>query len=378
MPIKVAVVIPVYKAELDDLEKISFAQVKKVLGNYPIVFVAPEGKNFAYFQSGDLIAHFPQEFFWDRQSYCQLMMSPDFYATFADFDYILIYQLDAFVFYDALEDFCRFGYDYIGAPWSYYSWSGIRKPKTPRVGNGGFSLRKVKSFRELLKQCAELPNWNEFLEYTEDAFFAFCGVRKSLGFNVAPVAVAEAFSMEHLPARFMRKYKNLLPFGCHNWHKFSADFYVKLFARFGYDLRPFRAQMDDKDITHHTPNYLAMLAMERLVRRAERGQSIANYLPTKRFSSVKVLRDSNAVKILARLIWEENFLTDEIIFYDDPNILLREIYCENLPHLILTLDEDIELISRIERKGLIYGEHVISFQREYLKRCEKIFHALGK
>ena len=375
---KAAVVIPVYKNELNDLEKISLAQVRKVLSKYPIIFAAPEGKVFPYFQPRDLIAHFPKEFFQDRQSYSRLMMSADFYATFADFDYVLIYQLDAFVFYDALEDFCRLGYDFIGAPWPFYSWSGTRQPKTPRVGNGGFSLRKAKACHKLLTQCAALPNWADFLEYTEDAFFAFCGVRESLGFKVAPVAVAEVFSMEHLPARFMRKYKNLLPFGCHNWHKFSADFYVKLLAKFGYDLRPFRAQMDDKDITHHTPNYLAMLAMERLIRRAEHGQSIANYLSIKRFATIKILRDSDAIKILARLIQEENFLANHIIFYDDADTLLREIEREILPHLILTLDDDDKLISQIESKGLIYGEHVISFQREYLQRCEKIFHALGK
>jgi len=44
------------------------------------------------------------------------MMSPAFYDAFKAFDYILIYQLDAFVFRDELEYFCSLGYDYIGAP----------------------------------------------------------------------------------------------------------------------------------------------------------------------------------------------------------------------------------------------------------------------
>ncbi len=37
MPVKAAVVIPVYKETLNELEEISLAQVQKVLGNYQII-----------------------------------------------------------------------------------------------------------------------------------------------------------------------------------------------------------------------------------------------------------------------------------------------------------------------------------------------------
>ena len=137
MSTKVAVVIPVYR-ELNELEIISLAQCRKVLGRYPLVFVAPSGKNFSYFATGDMVVHFPEKCFCGVRAYSDLLMMPFFYEPFRDFDYILIYQPDAFVFYDALEDFCSLGYDYIGAPWPYYAWLGSRKPKTPRVGNGGF------------------------------------------------------------------------------------------------------------------------------------------------------------------------------------------------------------------------------------------------
>ena len=137
---KAAVVIPIYKEELDDLEKISLAQVHKVLKNYPIIFVAPEGKNFSYLKSDDMLVQFHPYFFQSPKTYNQLLLHPFFYELFLNFDYILLYQLDAFVFYDALEDFCRLGYDYIGAAWPYYAWLGKKiEGKTPRVGNGGFS-----------------------------------------------------------------------------------------------------------------------------------------------------------------------------------------------------------------------------------------------
>lgn len=117
MQSKVAAVIPVYKEEIDDLEKISLAQARKVLGKYPFVFVAPEGKKISYAESGDAVVRFPPQFFQNTMTYSMLLMSPFFYEAFKAYDYILIYQLDAFVFYDALEKFCSLGYDYIGAPW---------------------------------------------------------------------------------------------------------------------------------------------------------------------------------------------------------------------------------------------------------------------
>ena len=88
---KIAVVIPTYKEELNELEKISLAQCRKVLGKYPLIFVAPEGKIFSYFKPGDMIAHCPPQFFQNVASYNRMMMFPSFYAAFKNFEYILIY-----------------------------------------------------------------------------------------------------------------------------------------------------------------------------------------------------------------------------------------------------------------------------------------------
>lgn len=43
---KIAVVIPTYKTELNPLEKISLDRCRKVFGRYPLIFVVPEGKKF--------------------------------------------------------------------------------------------------------------------------------------------------------------------------------------------------------------------------------------------------------------------------------------------------------------------------------------------
>ena len=120
--------------------------------------------------------------------------------------------------------------------------------------------------------------------------------------------------------------------------------------------------------------------MKRLIRQIERGQALLKYLPTKKFSSVRVIRSPEAMKILAQLIVEDNSITDQIFIYDEKDFrdLISDVTRESLPHLVLCTDYDKSLIGAIEQKGLTYGEHVISFQREYIKAQEKIFHNLGK
>ena len=379
---KVAVIIPNHKEELDALEKISLAQCRKVLGKYPLIFAGPEGKNFSYLEPGDLTVQFPKEYFQTLRGYNILSMSPIFYEPFLSFDYMLIYQLDAFVFYDALEEFCRLGYDYIGAAWPYYAWTGTRHKKTPRVGNGGFCLRKVKACHELLTEASCLPSYKNALQkFDEDAFFAACGVLKEIKFNVAPVEVANLFAMEWHPERHVRKLGYELPFGCHNWTKFSPDFYVELFAEFGYDLRPFRAQIgSSNDYQECTKNGLIGLAMKRLSRDLDNKKFLLQYLPMKKFSSVRVIRSPDAMKILTRLLVEENSLADKIFIYDEKDFrdLIRDVPRADLPHLVICTDYDKSLIGAIEQKGLTYGEHIISFRQEYLKVQEKFFHNLGR
>ncbi|MBR1805839.1 MAG: hypothetical protein IJ774_05545 [Selenomonadaceae bacterium] len=378
MSTKVAVVIPAYKDELDELEKISLTQCRKVLSRYPLIFVAPEGKTFSFVEAGDMVVHFPAENFQSVKTYSRLMLSPNFYATFADFDYILIYQLDAFVFYDALEEFCSLGYDYIGAPWPRYARYGSCQPKTPRVGNGGFCLRKVKAFYELLTQLLASPDGKNFLTfYPEDMFISSCAELEEFDFHVAPVEVASLFAMEYYPARQVKHFG--LPFGCHYWHKFSADFYVELFARFGYDLQPFRSQMDDEDLVNQRI-FFADFALKRLLRAVEHGQSILNYLPTNRFASVQVIRSPYAMKILSRLLTEENSLADEIYIYDETEWtkLLRDLQAENLPHLLIVAYYDVSLVKALERGGLHYGRDFVSFQREYVSRCVQVIRKFGR
>ena len=382
MSSKVAVVIPTYKEGLNELEKISLAQVKKVLGKYPLIFVAPEGKNLSYLEQSNGTTYFPPQFFKSKETYNYLMTSPAFYKTFDNYDYILIYQLDAFVFYDALEYFCSLGYDYIGAPWPRSLAYKFPNYKAARVGNGGFSLRNVKAcYNVLINHEKSINQWNK-QQLPEDVFFGYCGVRDDCDFNVAPINIAYKFSAEYNPPRVVKKNGNKLPFGCHAWRIFYSDFYIKIFSQMGYDFSQIKNMPINFDGGFR--NWLTRIALYRLIRRVNRGQALTRYLPKNHFASVRVIRSPSAMIIFARLILENPHLADEIYFYDESeqDILISDLTVKKEPHLIITFGGNFAvdefLISVAEKKGISYGKRIVSFWREYINSCEKLFRNLGK
>src|SRR4051812_10478320 len=117
---QVAIVIPIYKPTLSQNEQISLDRCLNVLGRHPVVVIAPEGLALdgIDFQGKPVtVRRFAPEYFAGIAGYNRLMMSAGFYREFLDYRYILIYQLDAFVFSDSLLEWCALDYDYIGAPW---------------------------------------------------------------------------------------------------------------------------------------------------------------------------------------------------------------------------------------------------------------------
>ena len=338
MPVNAAVVIPVYKETLNEFEKISLAQVQKVLGNYQIIFVAPEGLKGDYFIQNSRVYYFPKQFFQSTNTYSVLLTSPFFYKAFFEYEYILIYQLDAFVFSDMLEYFCSLGYDYIGAAWNSIFKRRLNyhgKIYYARIGNGGFSLRNVKSSYKFLEEHIELVK--KFFGRSEDDFWAFAGVIENSDFKSAPLKIANAFSVEYFPERIIKKNGGKIPFGCHGWYRFNSDSYIEMFKACGYDLEPLRGEMQS-DVVLGTQNVLMNYAYKRLIRRLQRGQSILRYLSKNRYASIRVIRSPVAMMIFARLILENNNLSDEIFFYseDEQDILIQDLKLERTPHLLIT------------------------------------------
>lgn len=224
---KVVVVIPRYREQLNICEQVSLRQVQFILAKYDIVFVSPS--KMKYFYSGnDAVEFFPDECFETRYGYSELLMTTDFYARFDKYEYLLIYQLDAYVFQDKLDYYCSLGYDYIGAPLN----KNFSKITGGRVGNGGFSLRKISSCIRMTncrnhiigEVFANIPDDGIHIR-AEDQFFSWCGYNKNYDFRVPDIKTAVGFALECDVQHAYRKLneKNL-PCGVHAWSK-SLFFY---------------------------------------------------------------------------------------------------------------------------------------------------------
>ena len=168
----------------------------------------------------------------------------DIYAVGDAIEYILIAQLDTYIFRDELHQWCAKGYDYVGAPWivrdiyrnplmrlcskikkCYCDITG--KPNSQitgnKVGNGGLSLRKVESHIRATKQLRALIeqylSHEKYHLFNEDVFFAIEPNRNGLDFKYPDYLEALKFSFDKHPAYCYKKNGNQLPFGCHGWNK---------------------------------------------------------------------------------------------------------------------------------------------------------------
>lgn len=243
---EVTVAVPVYKTDLNPYERISLERLFAVLGRHRIVIVKPRSLSVA----GLLrpwpeasVEDFDDGYFRGIAGYNRLMMSEEFYERFADSEYVLIYQLDAYVFADRLEEWCRKGYDYVGAPWPVKpiynfppyricSWvkrkwceaTGRRNRQITRgkVGNGGLSLRRVDAHLRAVRQLratVELFLSQRHHTYNEDVFFGVEVNLHGLGFRYPEWHEALGFSFDKYPSLCYKWTGGKLPFGCHSWYK---------------------------------------------------------------------------------------------------------------------------------------------------------------
>ncbi|RYF67481.1 MAG: hypothetical protein EOO39_21180 [Cytophagaceae bacterium] len=269
--VSVCVVIPVYKPVLSAYEQISLTQCMKVLGHYPVCLVAPHSLDLSAYTTqypALRIYRLDDSFFTSIQAYNRLMLSTDFYRTFIDWEYMLIYQLDAFVFQDQLADWCRRRYDYVGAPWlrdiDFVGWRDavwfrvkqqaatlldLKKADgvTPReiisqngVGNGGFSLRRIPAMLTVLESGnRHLHRYQNqtIYQYNEDAFWGIEVNRYWPRLRIPSYRTALHFAVEFFPERAIERYtQGKLPFGCHAWDIHGTEYWRPIFAGYGYQI----------------------------------------------------------------------------------------------------------------------------------------------
>jgi hypothetical protein len=263
---KVIICVPVYKEFLSVNEKASYTQLIKTLKNYDITLVTHKKlvlKEYLKISKSRTVSvtYFDQAFFKDTNTYSKLLLSSKFYNAFENYQFILIYQLDAWVFKDELEYWCDKNYDYIGAPWFSNKHNKQDLSSFYGIGNGGLSLRKTSSHLKALNSFFTLKSWGSLIHtflanrigYTsiknllfdltlrnfshslftshqninEDVFWSYIAKKKFTWYRVPNMIEASKFSFE-INAELLFDANNAeLPFGCHAWEIYDNDFWKK-------------------------------------------------------------------------------------------------------------------------------------------------------
>ena len=258
----VAIVVPFSnRVDLSSDEKLSLKHLYYYLNKYDKYQIVQKGFPIVY--PGFKVKFFDSKFFGSVEAHNKLMLSKNFYLSFAGYKYILIYHLDTLVFSDQLYYWCQAGYDFIGPPWIKHPHSiHVGNPLYEgKVGNGGFSLRNVDSFLKVFdsKNMAIDPKdywhpfksksrWVKFINlhkkylkefryfnsvifelakyrYNEDTFWANRSKHYYSNFKIPSVKTALRFGFECLPDYCYKLNNNMLPFGCHAWAKNNRKFW---------------------------------------------------------------------------------------------------------------------------------------------------------
>jgi hypothetical protein len=258
----VAVVTPIYRETLSSEERMSLSHMRQHLRAYPCYLMTP--RHLRPRLPNCEVRDFDDECFLSVQTYSKLLLSRDFYRTFLDFEYILIYQLDCLVFQDELQWWCEQGYDYIGAP--LFCVKGDLKSGFSGACNGGLSLRRVRSFLQVLESPRYVAERVSFLadvfrrpfvevrpmtwmkrlkkrvqvarevrqgvdKYVAgyslncDQFWSSRAAYFHPSFRVAPPEVALSFAFEAAPRFCFERNGGKLPFGAHAWQKYDRAFW---------------------------------------------------------------------------------------------------------------------------------------------------------
>lgn len=260
---KIAVVIPFHKASLSEEEKISLKHLTRYLGKYDKFLGLPKSIKKVSFRIPKVkIINFPNEYFTSVPKYCEMLNTREFYEKFTNYEYILIYQLDVLVFSDKLSYFCNKKFDYVGPPFFNPLIGKLSfKPGSPiSGGNGGFSLRNVKSFLRIIDIAEKISKRtsNNFYKrrlwflmavlqnrshkiwlnappydypFNEDGFWSYEAPKYYTKFKVAPFKEALKFGFERYPRKCFELNGNKLPFGCHAFSKYDKEFWDQFILR---------------------------------------------------------------------------------------------------------------------------------------------------
>ncbi len=251
----VKTIIPIYRAQLHPEEQAALQNNLALLDGIPAAFIKPESLDIS-----ELTRQYPQVEVinvsdnWlgselGVRGYYDMMTSARFYELFADCDYIFICHVDAWLFRNEVEQWCRKGYDLVAAHWptrprykrfplkQYIqlkirlkpAWKNLHCQMFGKIGNGGLCLRKVETFRNhCLRYAGEIERYKQMgltsPMYNEDIFWAFVP-----SLRVPTIEEVLTFAFDLKPTLSYKLYRNRLPMGCHGFNKNSR---IPFWSRF--------------------------------------------------------------------------------------------------------------------------------------------------
>jgi hypothetical protein len=134
---KVVILIFAHKPMPEWYEAIGLEQCFRVLGRHPIRMVCPIGLDVSAYRRitpGLEVDFIPSHWLASNRAYNRMKILPFLYRRYSGYEYMLTYELDAFVFKDELEYWFEQPWDYIGAPW--FEGYDHAAPGSPPIGVG--------------------------------------------------------------------------------------------------------------------------------------------------------------------------------------------------------------------------------------------------
>jgi hypothetical protein len=256
------IVVPIHRWPLDRIETDALRRIQRHVGTFDLVLLAPEGLQVAW--NGARVIELPHAHFASRDSYSRLLLSEPFYRALEAWTWCLIAQPDAIVLGSDLGVWLDADLHYVGAPW--LRTRGVPSSGFGRVGNGGFSLRRVDRFLAVLRGETQTASLLDLLrgdaapdlvslpllerlfrslelaraakrgigsytrEYTlnEDRFWSDRATVFDRHFKVASVEEGLRFSFEEAPRLAYEMNGRRLPFGAHAWQLYDRDFWYEM------------------------------------------------------------------------------------------------------------------------------------------------------
>ncbi len=214
----VVVVIPNYKRTLSADDRVAVSSFTSRLHAYPRVFMSPRGLDTSEVESlapQASVERFDPCHFASWSSYNEFCKAVEFYERFAGFEYMLVAQLDAYVFRDELEFWCQQDFDYVGTPW--FGRSRLWHWLVSYAGGGGFSLRRVSAMIDAAKRMWKfrtvVSSIHEDVLWASKLAWVCCpSLRRQ-----ATQRMAVQFGFDAIPEKCLAMNGGRLPFGCHGW-----------------------------------------------------------------------------------------------------------------------------------------------------------------